>query len=137
MHGRPASTVREVVEETGRSPDQVVKAMVLEDDQAGLIVALLRGSKRLDPRAVSDFTGTRVTIMRPERVEAATGCPMGAVSPLSLLGLVARVVVDEGIRQLDRVSISSGDPRMSLELAVTDLMRLVPEENVCRVVRGD
>lgn len=124
MHENPVLTVDDVVRETGLNPDQVVKAMVLESREGDLVVALLRGSRRLDVRAVSEITGLKLQIMRPEKVEAATGFPLGAVSPLGLLGMVGRVVADEGIFEQETVNVSSGDPMMSLELRSSALGQL-------------
>jgi prolyl-tRNA editing enzyme YbaK/EbsC (Cys-tRNA(Pro) deacylase) len=134
MHVNRVLTVDEVVCETGLHPDQVVKAMVLESREGELVVALLRGSRRLDVRAVSEITGLKLKIMRREKVEAAMGFPLGAVSPLGLLGLVSRVVADEGIFEHEMVNVSSGDPMMSLEIRSSALGQLCGESRA-RIAR--
>jgi Ala-tRNA(Pro) deacylase len=124
VHAEPALSVEDVVRETGLAAGQILKAMVLIGKGGELVIALMPGDRRLDVGAVSRTTGLKLTLMRPEKIEAATGYPLGAVSPL-LMPPGVRVVIDAGVDRYERVNVSAGHPRVSVELRLHDLRRLI------------
>jgi Cys-tRNA(Pro)/Cys-tRNA(Cys) deacylase len=128
FHTKPLFTVDDVARETGASLDQIIKVVVLESREGVMILALLPGNKRLDVKAVSIATGLKLKIMRRERIQEATGLPVGAVSPFGIRGKAYRIIADKGIFNYKRVNISSGHPGMSIHLRSENLKSLVVKD---------
>jgi Cys-tRNA(Pro)/Cys-tRNA(Cys) deacylase len=80
----------------------------------------------VDLQAVRDCLGgtwKRLTFANDEEIEAVTGCPCGAVAPIGMPEDVP-VLFDEALTRHERVSISSGDLMLGLELDAANLLRV-------------
>src|SRR5687768_17602020 len=75
-------TVAAVASELGVTSDQIVKAMATKARDGSIIIVALPGSRRLDLRTVIDVVGQKLELLRPDRIPALLGVPVGAVSPL-------------------------------------------------------
>ncbi len=119
-------TVADAAAERGVDPAAMVKSILLVDEKGRLVMACLPGTARLDYRRVQELMGPgwrRLHFVGAEKVEAVTGCRVGAVTPLGLPDGIP-ILIDETLVALERVNISSGDPMAGLELDPADLLRL-------------
>jgi len=90
-------SIEEVVEFLGITPSRMIKCLVYETEK-GYAVALLRGDLDVNEVALQRALGVEhATLASEEKVEKATGAPVGFVGPHRLpKGL--RVVGDESVR---------------------------------------
>lgn len=102
-----ARTSAEAAAAIGVTVGQIAKSLVFAVDGEP-VVAVLSGTDRLDPEKLCRaMGGTRVERVDADAVRAATGFPIGGVSPL---GHGARVVVDRGLASYDVVWAAAGTP---------------------------
>jgi prolyl-tRNA editing enzyme YbaK/EbsC (Cys-tRNA(Pro) deacylase) len=88
VHGRPALTVTEAAALRQMRPGQLVKTMVLRLPDGSHAAALVPGDRDVDLRLVRTALGVRRLSWLPrEEVEAVTGYPPGAVSPIAISGV--------------------------------------------------
>jgi prolyl-tRNA synthetase len=90
-------SIEEVVDFLGITPSRMIKCLVYETEQ-GFVVALLRGDLDVNEVALKRALGVEhATLASEEKVEKATGAPVGYVGPHRLpRGL--RAIADESIR---------------------------------------
>ena len=90
------------------------------------MLACLAGNADLDTQkvrlAIPEFS--RLSFSTPDEITRVTGHVLGSVAPLSLRETIP-VVLDQGLRHLEQVNISSGDPRLGLELPLAQLLHLL------------
>jgi Cys-tRNA(Pro) deacylase len=125
-HSEPVFTVEAAARQRGVVKEEMVKTILLRDKGGRYVVACVTGDVRVDPRRVRDALGgnwRRLHFASPEEILEVTGCPMGAVAPVGLPAGVP-VLFDVAIEACARVSISSGDPMLGLELDPNDLRRV-------------
>ncbi|MGE5602984.1 MAG: aminoacyl-tRNA deacylase [Nitrososphaerales archaeon] len=129
-HSEPVFTVEAAARQRGVVKEEMVKTILLRDRDGRYVVACVTGDARVDPRRVRESLATqapgqwrRLYFAGPDEILAVTGCPMGAVAPVGLPEAVP-VLFDEAIVACARVSISSGDPMLGLELDPQDLLRV-------------
>jgi prolyl-tRNA synthetase len=90
-------SIEEVVEFLGITPSRMIKCLVYETEN-GFAVALLRGDLDVNEVALKRALGVEhLTLASEEKVQKATGAPIGFVGPHRLpAGL--RVIADESLR---------------------------------------
>ena len=90
-------SIQEVVEFLGITPSRMIKCLVYETER-GFAVALLRGDLDVNEVALKRALGVEhLSLASEEKVEKATGAPVGYVGPHRLPGGL-RVVADESVR---------------------------------------
>ncbi len=90
--------IDEVVEFLGITAPRMVKCLVYDTDK-GYVVALVRGDLDANEVALKNALGVeRLALASEEKVEGATGSPVGFVGPHHLAGRGLRVVADESVR---------------------------------------
>ncbi|HLN79921.1 MAG TPA: proline--tRNA ligase, partial [Thermoanaerobaculia bacterium] len=90
--------IDEVVDFLGITASRMIKCLVYETEN-GFVVALLRGDLDANEVALKNALGVdNLTLASEEKVERATGAPVGYVGPHHLSGRDLRVVADESIR---------------------------------------
>jgi len=125
-HSAPAFTVEEAARTRGVMPAEMVKSILLRDKDGRYVMACVAGTDRLDARAVRAILPAewkRLNFASAGEILCLTGCVQGAVAPVGLPAGVP-VIFDEAIASCEKVSISSGDPVLGLELAPVDLIRV-------------
>ncbi len=125
-HGQPAYTVALAAATRGVSVETMVKSILLCDRDGRFAMACVPGDARVNPQAVRACLPPdwkRLRFASAAEILAVTGCVQGAVAPLGLPPDVP-VFFDEALAALPRVSISSGDPMLGLELDSATLLRL-------------
>lgn len=125
VHGKPATTVAEAAAQRGMRPGQLVKTMVLRLPDGGHVAALVPGDRDVALKLVRAALGVRrLSWLAREEVEAVTGYPPGAVSPVGIGGVVA-ILADPALAAEDEIAISSGLHGAGVRLAAADLLRLL------------
>lgn len=129
--------VRELAESTRTSADaaaalgvdvgQIAKSLVfLADGEPVLIVA--SGADRVDTAALGRaLGGKRVTRADADTVRAATGYPIGGVSPVALPPELP-VLVERALSRYDTVYAAAGTSRSLFATSYDELLRLTSGE---------
>src|SRR5439155_12119944 len=90
--------VDEVVDFLGITASRMLKCLVY-DTENGPVVAILRGDLDVNEVALKNALGVEhLTLASEEKVESATGSPVGYVGPHHLSGRDLRVLADESVR---------------------------------------
>lgn len=90
--------IDEVVEFLGITASRMVKCLVY-DTEKGYVVALVRGDLDANEVALKNALGVEhLALASEEKIEGATGSPVGFVGPHHLAGRGLRVVADESVR---------------------------------------
>ena len=120
-------TSNEAAAALGVEVDQIAKTLVFLADGKP-VLAVLRGSDRLDPRRLARHVGAaRAEQADAETVQSATGFPVGGVSPLGLPpGL--RVVIDRALEGYPVIWAAAGAPRAVFPTTFAELMRATSGE---------
>ena len=125
LHSEPVYTIESAGRQRGVVLDEMVKSILLRDREGRTVMACVLGGARLDTRALQASLPPgwkRLHFASAEEIKAITGCVQGAVAPLALPEYVT-VIFDEAIPRCQKVSISSGDPMVGIELLASDLLR--------------
>lgn len=135
-HKRVAKTVRMAAAERRVPAEEMVKCILLKDKRGKFVLACLTGEADLDVQRVREHVPgyARLSFASSEEITAITGYELGSVAPFSLHAAIP-VVLDEAVGRCERVNISSGDPRLGLELARTELMRCLGDRAHVGVIR--
>jgi prolyl-tRNA synthetase len=90
--------IDEVVQFLGITASRMVKCLVYDTDR-GYVVALVRGDLDANEVALKNALGVEhLALASEEKIEGATGSPVGFVGPHHLAGRGLRVVADESVR---------------------------------------
>lgn len=111
----------------GTAPGQGAKAMLcaVRPDSGKLVLAVLRGTDRLDFRRVAASVGARkASLAHPDAASAASGCVMGAVPPFSFSRDIALVVDQALIDANAEIAFNAGRLDRSILMPVEDYLRL-------------
>ena len=131
-HGEAVFTVEAAAKTRGVVMEEMVKSILLREKGASnplsarYVMACVPGHARLVPQAVREYLPgdwRRLTFASSDEILGITGSVQGAVVPLCLREDVL-IVFDEALLECEKVSISSGDPWLGLELHPVDLLRL-------------
>jgi prolyl-tRNA synthetase len=107
--------IDDVVTFLGITAARMIKCLVYETEQ-GFVVALLRGDLEVNEVALKRALGAEhLQLASEEKVERATGAPVGYVGPHKLLAGNARIIADESIR--DAVNAVTGAGRRDWHVA--------------------
>jgi prolyl-tRNA synthetase len=107
--------IADVVDFLGITPARMIKCLVYETEQ-GFVVALLRGDLEVNEVALKRTLATEhLQLASEEKVELATGAPVGYVGPHKLPAANVRIIADESIR--DAVNAVTGAGRRDWHVA--------------------
>jgi release factor glutamine methyltransferase len=122
-HKRIAKTVPLAAAERHVPVEEMVKCILLKDKRGKFVLACLTGDADLDVQRVREYVADceRLSFASPEEIKAVTGHDLGSVAPFSLNEAIP-VVIDSSIGKNEKLNISSGDPRLGLELSKDDLL---------------
>lgn len=123
-HKRIAKTVQLAAAERRVAVTEMVKCILLKDKGGKFALACLTGEADLDVQRVRHYLPdhSRLSFASPDEIRSVTGYELGSVAPYSLRADIP-LVLDQSVTHHQRVNISSGDPRLGLELASADLIR--------------
>src|SRR5262249_29682166 len=120
---RSTRTSREAAAALGVTVAQIAKSLVfLADGEPVMVVA--GGAARVGTRRLAAHVGvTRIRRADAERVRAATGYPIGGVSPAGLDGRL-RVLIDRALAPFDVVWAAAGTPNSVFPTTFGELLRV-------------
>ena len=116
-------TSQEAASALGVAVGQIAKSLVfLADGEPVMVVA--SGADRVDTGRLAAHVGvTSIRRADAERVRAATGYPIGGVSPVGLDGRL-RVLVDRALAPFDVVWAAAGTPNSVFPTTFAELLRV-------------
>ncbi|HEY3202120.1 MAG TPA: proline--tRNA ligase [Thermoanaerobaculia bacterium] len=107
--------IEDVVSFLGITASRMIKCVVYETE-TGFVVALLRGDLDVNEVALKNAVGAQhLSLASGEKVEKATGAPVGYVGPHRLPKDSVRVIADESVR--DAVNAVTGAGRRDWHVA--------------------
>ena len=124
-HSEPVFTVEAAAQQRGVVKEEMVKSILLRDENKKYVMACVTGDARLDPKAVRAILPDgykRLSFATAEEILNVCGYTQGAVAPVCLPDGIP-VIFDEAIPRLPKLNISSGDPMAGLELGTQDFIR--------------
>ena len=130
------ATVIEAAAALGVTPGQIAKTLALHiNDRVVLLVA--RGDARLDNQKAKAALGGKPRMLDAEQTLAATGHPVGGVSPFGLPGPLP-VYCDVSLRAFETVFPAAGSRNSSVEVETERLAALLGAEwvDVCSLPAG-
>ena len=132
--GRPGAVVAVVDDVVSTGASLRASLALLRRAGAEPVVVVLSGADRVDPEKLGRHMGTaRVARADPDAVRAATGFPIGGVSPVAH---GARVVVDRGLAAHEAIWAAAGTPRAVFRTSFSELLAAVPGASVADVRAG-
>jgi len=119
-------TCNDVALSLGILPEQVAKAMLVEIKNKGYCIAVIPGNYRLDISLLKDaLNDAKISLVHFSKIEKAIGLPVGAVTPLIyLINPSIEIIIEKKLLELNKINISSGDLKMGINIAVSDLAKL-------------
>lgn len=135
-HTKPVYTSEDAARERGVRLSQIVKTMLLMDENGGIMVAVLPGDKRLDLKKLKKLTKVKdLRFVDRKIVEQRLGFVAGAIAPIAELLEGMPIFVDPAVFFEKMVDISSGDPRAGLEFKSEDLQELLGGSVVTEITK--
>lgn len=117
-----ARTAPEAAASLGVEVGQIGKSMVFLADGRP-VVAVVSGTDRVDPQKVAAEVGTvAATRADADAARAATGYPIGGVSPVDIAPDVP-VLVDRALARYDVVWVAAGTPHAVFPTSFDELVR--------------
>ena len=116
-------TAEEAAASLGVEVGRIAKTLVFAVDNRPVVV-VVSGADRVDTKALAAHTGS-TTAKRADvdTVRAATGYPIGGVSPIGIPAGVP-VVVDRGLAAFDEVWVAAGTPYAVFPVTYDELVRI-------------
>lgn len=135
-HPGPVHSLEQAAQERGQKPEQVVRSILFRMSEGNFVMVLIGGPRQISWPALRKYLGqSRITMASEEEVLAATGYLPGSVSPFGLPQPV-RILVDEGILEMDEISIGSGVRSTTVIMKTNDLMRALGNVEIGRFSSG-
>jgi Cys-tRNA(Pro)/Cys-tRNA(Cys) deacylase len=129
-HPGPVQSLEQAARERGQRPEQVVRSIVFRLAQDKFVMVLIAGPQQVSWPALRGYLDqSRLTMAREEEVLAATGYPLGAVSPLGLPQPM-RILVDHSVLTEEEISLGSGLRHTTILLRPADLLSALDEFEV-------
>lgn len=123
----PTRTVEDAAQNLCFDLARIVKTVAFRSRKGELVLAALRGTRRVDYPRLAALVGVNrrdLAPLSPEEVPELLRVEPGSVSPLSLLGNGAVLIDNEVLTILPTIYCGIGRPDRTLEVAAADLVRL-------------
>ena len=143
-HPGPVHSLEQAARERGQRPEQVVRSILfrlslrsrLRLSQDEFVMVLVAGPAQVSWPALRAYLGqSRLTMASEAEVLAATGYPLGAVSPFGL-PTPLRILVDQSVLGEEEISIGSGERYATVILKATELMKALSSAEVGDFLSG-
>jgi prolyl-tRNA editing enzyme YbaK/EbsC (Cys-tRNA(Pro) deacylase) len=115
-----ARTVNDAAAALGVAPGQIAKSLVFLANETPVLV-VLSGTDRLDPARLGETLGATIRRADADAVRAATGFPIGGVSPLGHPAPLT-VLVDRALAAHDVVWAAAGTPHAVFATSFAELV---------------
>lgn len=120
--------------ETGVEEHQVIKTLILQDDQRRPMIVLMHGDREVSTKALARQIGVKsITPCDPATADRHSGYQVGGTSPFATRRRMP-VYCEKTILQLPRVYINGGRRGYSISIASGDLQRAL-EPHLVSVAR--
>ena len=137
-HSRQVFTSEDAAGQRGVRLSQIVKTMLLTGRGGPVIVAVLPGHKRLDPKRLKTISGDKsLQFMDRGEIEEKFGLTDGALSQIGPPLDALPVYVDPSIFDEEKITISSGDPSAGVEMESNDFRKLLNNAVVAEITKTD
>lgn len=133
-HQSPSTTIEDTATQRGIPLEIMVKSILLRDMGNHYALACVPGNQSVDPKKVRNILKLRrMTCVNYADILTITGYEPGTVSPL-LLKTDMPVIFDHQLKQIDKLTISSGNNMAGIILSQSDLVQLCQPiiANICR-----
>lgn len=111
--------------ELGVDEHQVIKTLVMADNQGRALIVLMHGDREVSTKALARILGVKsVTPVSPAQALKLTGYQVGGISPLGTRTSLP-VYVEQGILDLPEIHINGGRRGMLVRLDPRELARLL------------
>jgi Cys-tRNA(Pro) deacylase len=131
-HPGPVTSLEQAAVERGQQPEQVVRSIVFRVGEDDYVMVLVAGKRQVSWRELRRYLGqSRLTTASEGELLAATGYPIGAVSPFGLAAPM-RVLIDESVLSPEEISVGSGERGATVIMLSRDLRRGLPEAEIGR-----
>lgn len=128
LHAHAATrTVEDAEQNLTFEVARIVKTVAFRTRSGGLVVAAVRGTRRVDYPRLAALVGVNrrdLSPLSPEEVRELLGVEAGSVSPLTLREDAAILIDDDVLTILPTIYCGIGRPDRTLEIAPADLVRL-------------
>ena len=120
-HGGTRVSAREL----GVEEHEVVKTLVMEDDDGAPLVVLMHGDREVSTKGLARQIGRRsVQICRPEVANRHSGYQVGGTSPFGTRKAMP-VFIERSIAELPRIYVNGGSRGFLVGLAPADLVHVL------------
>lgn len=120
-HGGTHASAREL----GVREHEVIKTLVMEDEQGTPLIILMHGDRQVSTKAFARHLGVKaVTPCDPKTAERHTGYKVGGTSPFGTRKPLP-VYLEESIAGLPRIFINAGGRGILAEMSPADLVRVL------------
>ena len=107
----------------GVDEHQVIKTLVMEDDQKKPLIVLMHGDRQVSTKALARVIGVKSIIpCTPETALKHTGYKVGGISPFGLRKSLP-IYAEESILSLPKIFINAGRRGLLCGISPTDLVR--------------
>jgi Cys-tRNA(Pro) deacylase len=131
-HPGPVISLEQAAVERGQQPEQVVRSIVFRVGEGDYVMVLVAGKRQVSWRELRRYLGqSRLTTASEGELLAATGYPIGAVSPFGLPAPM-RVLIDESVLSPEEISVGSGERGATVIMLSRDLRRGLPDAEIGR-----
>ena len=108
-------------DELGVPAAQVVKTLVMEDEDGKPLVVLMHGDRKVSTKSLARQAGRkRIEPCKPELAQRHTGYPVGGTSPFGMKKALP-VYVERSILALPEIYINGGRRGLLVKLRTADL----------------
>ena len=122
-HPGKVRSLEQAAVERGQRPEQIVRSIVFRLAKEDFLMVLIAGPEQVSWSKLRAHLGvSRITMASEDEVLAATGYPLGAVSPFGTPAPM-RVLVDQRVLDEGELSIGSGVRDTTVILSKDDLLR--------------
>ncbi len=120
----PVETVQAAAKVAGVSTAQIVKSLVVVDEEGRPHVCFVRGDRRLNLGKAQRALGVqKLRLAHAREVRLATGYPAGSVPPIAHRQRL-RMVMDPEVQVLDAMVAGGGSPRALVLVSPKDVLRV-------------
>lgn len=124
---RETRTIDEAARNLSFPVDRIVKTVAFCTRSGGIVLAALRGTRRVDYARLAALSGVNrrdISSLSPTEVKALTGVEPGSVSPLIPLEGTELFIDDDVLSIAPALYCGFGRPDRTLEIAAADLVRI-------------
>jgi Cys-tRNA(Pro) deacylase len=111
--------------ELGVDEHDVVKTLIMEDENANPLIILMHGDKEVSTKALARSIGTKsIAPCRPEIAQKHTGYKVGGTSPFGTRKTLP-VYMEKTILDLQTIFINAGSRGILARMAPAELVRIL------------